>query len=62
MAGYTTSELIEGSKHLHYEIKYMEKDLELMRSIHAAEKSPLKQYLNPYFNSFCVHASVMSSV
>jgi hypothetical protein len=56
MREYSTSELIEGSKHLCYEITMMEQDLQSMRSIHAAEKTPLKHHISTFLNSFFIHA------
>jgi len=56
MAHCTTSELIEGSKHICYEITMMEQDLQSMRDIYAAEKTPLKHHINTFLNSFFVHA------
>lgn len=56
MKEYGTSELIEGSKHLLYEITAMEQDLWSMRDIYAAEKTPLRNTINTFLNSFFVHA------
>ena len=56
MTKYTNEELKEGSKHLLYEITMMEQDLRVIRSILAAEKTPLKHYISPFLNSFFIHA------
>lgn len=56
MKEYSTAELIEGSKHLLYEITAMEQDLWSMRDIHAAEKTLFRHHMSTFLNSFFVHA------
>ena len=49
-------ELVEASKHLHYEIEMIRKNLQTLRSIEANHNSPVRFVKYSFVESFLVHA------